>query len=302
MINYSIIIPHKNTPKLLQRCLDSIPQRGDIEVIVVDNNSSPDVVDFDHFPGCGRNDVLLVRDDESIGAGGARNTGLTYAQGKWVLFADADDYYERDYLSALDKYIDSDNDVIYFNYNVKKKDKNGYGIVNAKSKYDYTIDNFDIDVLKYRLTVPWNKMIRKCIIDKYHILFEDCVVGNDVFFSYQIGALTKQVIYEEKRLYNYTLHKNSVTTKKKNNNDFYFAKLSHNFQGREFFKLIGHPEWGRSLFLKYISLYYHYGFIQFLKALKVYICYYDILDAGKTQFVDHIIMQKSIDENGDNND
>ena len=45
--SYSIIIPHKNTPKFLQRCLDSIPQREDLEVIVVDDNSDPNIVDFD---------------------------------------------------------------------------------------------------------------------------------------------------------------------------------------------------------------------------------------------------------------
>jgi hypothetical protein len=27
-INYSIIIPHKNIPALLQQCLNSIPRRG----------------------------------------------------------------------------------------------------------------------------------------------------------------------------------------------------------------------------------------------------------------------------------
>ena len=32
--NYSIIIPHKDIPDLLQRCLDSIPVRDDVEVIV----------------------------------------------------------------------------------------------------------------------------------------------------------------------------------------------------------------------------------------------------------------------------
>ena len=34
-IVYSIIIPHKNIPDLLRRCLDSIPQRPDIQIIVV---------------------------------------------------------------------------------------------------------------------------------------------------------------------------------------------------------------------------------------------------------------------------
>jgi len=37
--NYSFIIPHKNCPDLLQRCVDSIPERDDVQVIVVDDNS-----------------------------------------------------------------------------------------------------------------------------------------------------------------------------------------------------------------------------------------------------------------------
>ena len=49
-INYSIIIPHRNIPLLLRRCLDSIPRRMDIQIIVVDDNSDPGQVDFEHFP------------------------------------------------------------------------------------------------------------------------------------------------------------------------------------------------------------------------------------------------------------
>lgn len=47
---YNIIIPHKNTPKLLQRCLDSIPQRDDLHIIIVDDNSDLEKMDFEHFP------------------------------------------------------------------------------------------------------------------------------------------------------------------------------------------------------------------------------------------------------------
>ena len=40
MINYSIIIPHKNIPDLLQRCLDSIPRREDVQIIDDDNSNA----------------------------------------------------------------------------------------------------------------------------------------------------------------------------------------------------------------------------------------------------------------------
>ena len=66
---YTIIIPHKNAPLLLQRCLDSIPFRDDIQIIVVDDDSSSDVVDFMDFPGSSREDVEIIFTKEGKGAG-----------------------------------------------------------------------------------------------------------------------------------------------------------------------------------------------------------------------------------------
>ena len=82
---YSFIIPHKNCPDLLNRCLDSIPVRGDIQVIVVDDNS-----DADKKPIINRGDVELVLLDamNSKGVGHARNVGIEKAFGKWLLFPD----------------------------------------------------------------------------------------------------------------------------------------------------------------------------------------------------------------------
>ena len=85
MKNFSIIIPHKNLPHLLQRCLDSIPARDDLEIIVVDDDSSEELVDFKSFPGTDRPDVKVIFDKQSKGAGAARNIGINKATGKWLL-------------------------------------------------------------------------------------------------------------------------------------------------------------------------------------------------------------------------
>ena len=45
---YSIIIPHYNLPKLLRRCLQSIPEREDVQVIVVDDSAQPHTVAVFH--------------------------------------------------------------------------------------------------------------------------------------------------------------------------------------------------------------------------------------------------------------
>ena len=91
-IMYSVIIPHKNIPKLLERCLQSIPSRNDIQIIVVDDCSDKDVIcKVERL--CSLYNTLLIKTTEGKGAGYVRNIGLTRAIGKWVLFADADDFF-----------------------------------------------------------------------------------------------------------------------------------------------------------------------------------------------------------------
>ena len=84
---YSIIIPHKNSPDLLSRCLDSIPNRDDLQIVIIDDNSDENIVDFSNFPGMGRKNTIVIFNKESRGAGYARNLGLSKSNSKWFLFA-----------------------------------------------------------------------------------------------------------------------------------------------------------------------------------------------------------------------
>ena len=56
---YTFIIPHHNSPELLNRCLDTIPKRSDIQIIVVDDNS-----EASKKPQISRESVELVYIDE----------------------------------------------------------------------------------------------------------------------------------------------------------------------------------------------------------------------------------------------
>ncbi|HLW07160.1 MAG TPA: glycosyltransferase, partial [Marinilabiliaceae bacterium] len=57
---FSIIIPHRNTPDLLKRCLGSIPVDDAIQIIIVDDGSDASLVDFKKFPGSNRKHVEIV--------------------------------------------------------------------------------------------------------------------------------------------------------------------------------------------------------------------------------------------------
>lgn len=73
MINYSVVIPHfsKNGTAFLERSVYLIPERDDIEVLVVDNSLSP--IDPHLFKG--RINTFILYSDNKYGAGGARNLG-----------------------------------------------------------------------------------------------------------------------------------------------------------------------------------------------------------------------------------
>lgn len=115
MINYSFIIPHKDIPDLLRRCIASIPRRDDIEIIIVDDASDPQVVnertmaDVIEQP-C----VRMIFTKKGGGLSYVRNVGLSNATGKWIFIADADDFLMPGALEMLDKYKDSEADVVCF--------------------------------------------------------------------------------------------------------------------------------------------------------------------------------------------
>ena len=183
---FSIIIPHKNTPKLLQRCLDSIPQRDDLEVIVVDDNSDIGIVDFDDFPGKDRQDTTIIFDKSGKGAGRARNIGLEHAKGDWLLFADADDLFYPEAFEVLNNYRDSDFDIIYF-YCDSRDGKTLELLPERVPDIKQGIEENDFNRLRYRSFVPWGKLIKRDLVNSHHLSFEEVIASNDAWFSTMVG-------------------------------------------------------------------------------------------------------------------
>ena len=97
------------------RCLESIPVREDVQVIVVDD-CSPDASSYlQKYPALSRPFLDFYRTEKGGSAGRARNVGLRHARGRWCLFADADDYYEDGFLDVIGQALDDELDILYFN-------------------------------------------------------------------------------------------------------------------------------------------------------------------------------------------
>ena len=254
-INYTFIIPHKNSPQYLNQCLNSIPRREDIQIIIVDDNSDKNIVDWDSFKFNDPTGIELVLTTEGKGAGYARNVGISKANGKWLLFPDADDYYSNGLLNTLDKYKDHDLEVIYFNFNIIDES----GLLYTKDKiYEY-VSQYDgskqsADIVKYRLNAPWLKMVRKEFVDKNNIKFEEVPIGNDCFFTLQLGYLSEKYLIIKDKLYNYIYYKKSMTRRNYDKKKI-LTQFNLILRSGYFFKQIGHKEWAHGIFYVFYELF-----------------------------------------------
>lgn len=214
MISYSFIIPHHNCPELLKRLLDTIPQREDVEIIVVDDNSNPE-----KRPNVQRTDVrtIYLQAEESKGAGRARNIGLRHAIGKWLLFADSDDYYINNFIDKLDTLKESDYDIIFFDNDTNLKTKSNVFqnrltqmLQGGKRKRAH---------FKHSSNTPWNKMYSRQFVLDNNILFDEIPIQNDAYFVHKASSLTDNFHYINEKLYFYEINDSGITRKKRKKED-----------------------------------------------------------------------------------
>ena len=269
-INYSIIIPHRNIPLLLRRCLDSIPRRMDIQIIVVDDNSDPGQVDFEHFPGLDEPCVEVYFTKEGKGAGYARNIGLKHAKGKWLLFADADDFYKESLLLSLDPYIDATFDIVYFGADSVTSETLAFSdrsvVLNQVIDMYNTSDVHSVDLLKYTNWVPWNKMFKHDFVRKYCLSYEEIKTGNDAFFVVKAGWLAKNISVIKKKLYCVTYRTDSLTFSV--SKESFFCSIDMRLRLNEFFQSIGKSDFRDPLYGAAYFAYSNFGFVVILDFLK----------------------------------
>lgn len=210
---FSIIIPHYDIPDLLMRCLKSIPVSEDIQVIVVDDDSLDADTYLERYPELSRPFLEFIRAPKNGGAGYARNIGLDHAKGKWLLFADADDFFVEDMYDLILSDIDSEADIIFFKKKSVLSDNVNIETVrdpHINRRIDQYLSDGDEWYIRVRLDVPWGKMMKRDLINKYNIRFDEVMYGNDIIFSMQSGYYAKSIKVINEILYVSTSRPNSL--------------------------------------------------------------------------------------------
>ena len=213
----SFVIPHYNSPELLIRLLKSIPDEEQLEIIVVDDQSTIDLSLAHKYIEKRKNVTFFVNDSGIKNAGTSRNIGLRHVSGKWILFADADDFFVDGFMDAVTPFLDSDYDMVFFpptSMDLKTGEVSSRHVMYMEmvlnSYKNPSIKN--ITEMKYAFCSPWSKLVRTDIIKDNNIQFDEVRVSNDIMCMTKCGYYCKKIGVSDRTIYCVTRGAKSLTT------------------------------------------------------------------------------------------
>ncbi len=212
MYKITIIIPVYNVDKYLKQLLESIVNQTmplkDIQVIMVDDLSKDNSTKImDEFSEKYDNFISVKLDKNHKIAGTARNEGMKLAKGKYLMFADADDFYSKDACEILYNEIESKNaDFITANYINTDYDGTLWSkpVFNTNKYKSFRLSIYDYDKSFYILnSAVWNKIFRREFIEENNIKFLEGVPAEDAYFTTSSFMKSDKVYYCDKVIYCY---------------------------------------------------------------------------------------------------
>lgn len=211
----SVIIPVFNMENyILEDCIDSVMGQtlSPDEVIIIFDGCPVDQILLNKYNKLGK--IKIVHKPANEGVNFARRDGYLASSGEYVVFVDADDILENDFMSihlnAIKKYNAnvsiSKTRRFYGLYKdnpfISKKTEALYSVV---SKYD-SVKNFISGSTPFEDTpmmVMWGKMYQRKVLEDLDWSIGNYKHGEDYFSGIQIANNTTRTVYINIYLYNY---------------------------------------------------------------------------------------------------
>ena len=198
-------MPMYNSSKYLNESLGSIKKQSykNYEVIIVDDGSTDNSVEV--AERIIKKDIRfkIIKQKNSF-AGVARNNGLKYVKGKYVIFLDADDIFDKKMLHNLVlESLNHDVDIIVFGYY-------SFSIKYINHKYNIKYAGQELSPLEIKKDlfcidsgIPWNKFYKVDFIKNVGLKFQAIPNTNDVFFTKLSFACASKIYFSKKNLVYY---------------------------------------------------------------------------------------------------
>lgn len=220
MKRISIIIPIFNTDKYLRQCVNSILKQKfkDYEIILVDdgsNDESPKICE--HYSK--RYNFITTIHKENGGLSDARNTGLKYSKGQYILFIDSDDYIFDGALDSIIKILDEKPDVDIIFLEAVKLFEDGRIIPLNDGYYKEAIFmKQQKEVLKHISRLykfpgsACTKLVKRKLIEQHKLYFEKDQLSEDVDWTVRVLMAAQTFNYCDSYYYYYRQNrKESIT-------------------------------------------------------------------------------------------
>ena len=196
----SVIIANFNNAPYLNKMLDSLVNQTigseHLQIMFIDDKSTDKSLEIvmpylDKYQGV----EIYALDKNTGGAHGPRNVGILNARGEYLVFLDADDWYNLDALRYLSDLLDDSGDDFAVSGLVQSKN----GEITLKSKpyfYDGDFKNRSIQELPtelYGWLGPQAIMLRRSLVIENNLHFVNQRVADDVTFFYEALRFSKTI-------------------------------------------------------------------------------------------------------------
>ncbi len=191
MVKISIIMPVFNDEDYLQDAIESVYNQtiSDIELICINDGSSDGSLEILNELSS-KYDFINVFSQTNQGPGSARNRGLDNANGEYIAFLDADDFYVDDNALEIMYDVAKSNDSCMVSANLTSVNQSREILntnYNCKNNY-YCFDEY-CEISPDEYGIPWSfykNIFRRDIIETDNIRFPDLLRGQDPVFLAEI--------------------------------------------------------------------------------------------------------------------
>lgn len=220
MFDVSIIMPVYNVSAHLPRAIQSVlnQTKMDFELILVNDGSTDNSGEIcDQFA---EEEPLLIQviHQKNQGSGMTRNAGLRAARGKYIYFADPDDYFKPTLLADNVMLAERKNaDLVVFGYTreLEGKPQNRETLL-PRQPHFYTKAGFRNHFRNFYHFSPyslWNKLYRRQYLREHKIRFTNQKLGQDALFNINVYREISNVAFNRKPYYHYVTHTGSAVNR-----------------------------------------------------------------------------------------
>ena len=216
-----MIVPAYNVENYIGQCLESIGNQTfeNIEILCIDDGSDDRTVDIIRTYEKRDGRIRLLQQEHQY-AGAARNAGIDASRGRYLLFWDADDFFEETAVEEMYREIrKEDSDICICNarqYDTRTGTyKTPKYYLNKKylpAQIPFSAETVPEYIFNISTNVAWNKMYKKDFVIREGLRFETVQRANDQFFVMLSLAKAKKIAVADAMLVNYRINNSQSLT------------------------------------------------------------------------------------------